>query len=147
MESSNLIKLSLDTLYWSVSAWEIWKKLHYGLHVSIRGRIIPKTIKQVFVASPLSTQHQGVRAKDWLSWNQNNVSEWGTCLSHQSKQCIQNFTVVQLDDFGIRAQNSCSKVEGSLHLFVNRNLNLGLHTSYKIHSECLNLFLNITSVA
>jgi hypothetical protein len=27
--------------------------------------------------------------------------------------------------------------------FVNRNLNLGLDTSYKIHSECLNLFLYI----
>jgi hypothetical protein len=27
------------------------------------GRVIPKTIKLVFVASPLSTQHKGERAK------------------------------------------------------------------------------------
>jgi hypothetical protein len=31
------------------------------------GRVIPKTIKLVFVASPLSTQHKGERAKTgWL---------------------------------------------------------------------------------
>ena len=35
----------------------------------------PKTIKLVFVASPLSTQHEGERA-DWLAQNQINVSEW-----------------------------------------------------------------------
>ena len=34
---------------------------------SSAGQIKPKTIKLVFVASPLSTQHSGERAKtDWL---------------------------------------------------------------------------------
>jgi hypothetical protein len=34
---------------------------------SIPGRVKPRTIKLVFVASPLSTQHYGERAKiDWL---------------------------------------------------------------------------------
>ena len=34
----------------------------------------PKTIKLVFVASPLSKRRMN---KDWLAWNQNNVSKWG----------------------------------------------------------------------
>jgi len=31
----------------------------------------------VFVASPLSTQHQEERKKDWLARNKYNVAEWG----------------------------------------------------------------------
>ena len=44
-------------------------------------QVKPKTIKFVFVASPLSTQYYGKRA-DWLTRNQDNVSEWcDICLS------------------------------------------------------------------
>jgi hypothetical protein len=38
-------------------------------------RVISKTIKLVFVASLLSTQHLSRKIKDWLARNQNNVSE------------------------------------------------------------------------
>jgi hypothetical protein len=38
-------------------------------------RVKPKTIKLVFVASPLSTLRR--KSKDGLAQNQNNVSEWG----------------------------------------------------------------------
>jgi hypothetical protein len=34
-------------------------------------------IKLVFVASQLSMQHRGERAKDWLARNQDNKFEWG----------------------------------------------------------------------
>ena len=39
----------------------------------------PKTIKLIFVASPLSIQPTALRrkSKDWLAWNLDNVSEWG----------------------------------------------------------------------
>jgi hypothetical protein len=30
----------------------------------------PKTIKLIFVASPLSTQHKEKKSKDWLAQNQ-----------------------------------------------------------------------------
>ena len=43
------------------------------------GRIIPKTIKLVCVAFPLSTQQ--IKRKDWLARNQNNVSEWSIVSS------------------------------------------------------------------
>ena len=39
-----------------------------------RGRVKPNNKKLASVASPLSRQHYGVRAK--LARNQNNVSEW-----------------------------------------------------------------------
>jgi hypothetical protein len=40
-------------------------------------RVKPKTIKLVFVASPLRTQHEGERkSKDWLAQNRDNVSKW-----------------------------------------------------------------------
>ena len=41
-------------------------------------RVEPKTMKLVFVAAPLSTQHyrETVR-QDWLARNQDYVSEWG----------------------------------------------------------------------
>ena len=39
-------------------------------------RVKPKTIKLVFVAPLLSTQHKG-KNKDWLDGNQDHVSEWG----------------------------------------------------------------------
>ena len=44
---------------------------------SIHGRVIPKTIKLVFVASPLNTLMLRRKSKDWLARNQDNVSEWG----------------------------------------------------------------------
>ena len=37
------------------------------------GQVKPKTIKLVFAASALSMQS---KSKDWLNWNQDNVSEW-----------------------------------------------------------------------
>ena len=37
------------------------------------GRVKPKTIKLVFVASSLNMRR---KSKDWLARNQNNVSEW-----------------------------------------------------------------------
>ena len=45
---------------------------------SIFGRVNPKTIKLLFAASPLSTQHLGVKRKnnDWLVWNQDIVFKW-----------------------------------------------------------------------
>jgi len=36
----------------------------------------PKTMKLVFVASMLSTALRR-KSKDWLAWNQDNVSMWG----------------------------------------------------------------------
>ena len=40
------------------------------------GRVKPKTIKLVFVASPLSTKYAALMRKnnDWLARNQDNVS-------------------------------------------------------------------------
>jgi hypothetical protein len=38
---------------------------------------ILKTIKLVFVASPLNHTALRWKSKDWLAWNQDNVSEWG----------------------------------------------------------------------
>ena len=40
-------------------------------------RVKLKTIKLIFVASPLSTQHIRRKSKDWMAWNKDNVSEWG----------------------------------------------------------------------
>ena len=42
-------------------------------------RFKPKTLKLIFVASPLSTQHYSLRtrSRDWLAWNQDDMSEWG----------------------------------------------------------------------
>jgi hypothetical protein len=40
-------------------------------------KVKPNTIKLVFVASPLNTQHQGERTKARLAWNQENASQWG----------------------------------------------------------------------
>ena len=41
------------------------------------GKVKPKNKKLVFVASPLSTQYEGERAKtSWLG-TKDNVSEWG----------------------------------------------------------------------
>ena len=42
----------------------------------------PKTIKLVFVASPLSTQHSGERTKTGWLGIRNNVSEWGDMSIH-----------------------------------------------------------------
>ena len=39
------------------------------------GQVNPQTIKLVFAAPPLSTQHEG-ESNDWLAQNQDNVSEW-----------------------------------------------------------------------
>ena len=39
-------------------------------------RVKPKTMKLIYVGSPLSTQHYEERAKTGLARNQNNVSEW-----------------------------------------------------------------------
>ena len=36
----------------------------------------PKTIKLVFVASPLKHAALRRKSKDWLALNQNNVSKW-----------------------------------------------------------------------
>jgi len=48
---------------------------------SSTGRVKPKTITLVFVASPLQHSALRKRSKEWLAWNQDNVSEWATCLS------------------------------------------------------------------
>ena len=40
-------------------------------------QVKPKTVKLVFVASPLSMEHyKWKKSKDWLAWNQDNESEW-----------------------------------------------------------------------
>ena len=39
------------------------------------GRVKLKTIKKVFVTSPLSSQHIRSRSKDWFTRNRNNVFE------------------------------------------------------------------------
>jgi hypothetical protein len=47
---------------------------------SCLGRVIPKTIKLTFVASPVSLQHLGIRSKTgWLGIRQMCQSE-ATCL-------------------------------------------------------------------
>ena len=43
-------------------------------------RVKPKTIKSVFVASPLSNAVLTRKNKDWLARNQNNVWSRATCL-------------------------------------------------------------------
>jgi hypothetical protein len=43
---------------------------------STPGRVLPKIIKLVFVASLLSMQALTSKSKDWLARNQNNVSKW-----------------------------------------------------------------------
>jgi hypothetical protein len=43
---------------------------------STTGRVLPKIIKLVFVASLLSMQALTSKSKNWLARNQNNVSKW-----------------------------------------------------------------------
>jgi hypothetical protein len=43
---------------------------------STPGRVLPKIIKLVFVASLLSMHALTSKSKDWLARNQNNVSKW-----------------------------------------------------------------------
>jgi len=43
---------------------------------SSHGRVKPQIIILVFVAFPFSTKQLGDKNKDWLTRNQNNVSEW-----------------------------------------------------------------------
>ena len=45
-------------------------------------RVKSKTIKLVFVASPLSMLHLRRKSKDWSARNQNNVSEWSNMSTH-----------------------------------------------------------------
>ena len=40
----------------------------------------PKTIKLEFVASLLNIKESG--RKDWLAWNQDNVSKWSGMVTH-----------------------------------------------------------------
>jgi len=50
---------------------------------SIPGRVKAKTMKLVFVASPLSMQYKlRIKSKDGLAQNQDNVSEWGYMSIH-----------------------------------------------------------------
>ena len=54
--------------------------IYYHIHNSVLSPIgSNQTWWNVFVASPLSTQHEALRrkSKDWLARNQDNVSEWG----------------------------------------------------------------------
>ena len=45
---------------------------------STSGRVKPKTIQLICVASSLRTLfYVGRKSKDWLARNQDNVSEWG----------------------------------------------------------------------
>ena len=44
-------------------------------------RVKPKTMKLVFVASPLTPALRR-KSKDWLARNQDNVSEWGDMSIH-----------------------------------------------------------------
>ena len=49
-----------------------------GAMVSVPGRVNPKTMKLVFLFSPLSLQHLIRRkSKYWVVWNQDNMSECG----------------------------------------------------------------------
>ena len=45
-------------------------------HGSSPGRVKLKTEKKVVVTSPLSTQHNKSKSKDWFARNHNNVFEW-----------------------------------------------------------------------
>jgi len=51
----------------------MWYIVMYWTYIStkIASRVKPKTIKFVFVASPLNRS----KSKDWLARNKNNVSE------------------------------------------------------------------------
>ena len=63
------------------------------------GRVKPKTRKWVYVPSPLSQQHEGVRTG--LARNQTDISVWSACLpadscfSEHSKNPTKRFGVIQ----------------------------------------------------
>jgi len=52
---------------------KVWSNI---MDCPLPSRVKPKTIRLACVASSISQQHHGVRAKTWLAGNQNNVSKW-----------------------------------------------------------------------
>jgi hypothetical protein len=72
------------SVYYKYSTSEIIKYIiHIILWYAGPGQINPKTVQLVFAASPLSTQHLGVRSVYWLAQNQDNVSEWSNISSRR----------------------------------------------------------------
>ena len=52
----------------------------YKLLLNRGGLIKPKTITLVFVAKHAALRR---KSKDWLAWNQDNVSEWDDMFIHR----------------------------------------------------------------
>ena len=45
-------------------------------HVIVSVLVKSKIIKLEFVASMIKTVHEEKKSKDWLAWNQDNMTEW-----------------------------------------------------------------------